>query len=199
MVAGFRYEQVTGSGATSPPFLSIVTRCYKRPSFLENNQASLRAQTVTNYEQLLIIDDIGRGIHAANMALADAYPAGDYVLVLDDDDVITDPEMIETLQWYTEQEGRPGLVFFKADHDHLGILPDGLVWGRRPIHGRVGSCDFISRRDIWEKYIAAFGAPHSGDYTYLKTVWLTERPCVAWLDRQMTAVQRISNGRAEGD
>jgi glycosyltransferase involved in cell wall biosynthesis len=153
-------------------------------------------QTVTDYEQILIIDEVGNGLHAANMALADAYPSGDYVLILDDDDYLTDTEAVETLKWYTEQEGRPDLVFFKADHDHLGVLPDRFVWGKKPIHGRVGSCDFITRRDVWERRITAFGSPHSGDYSFLKTVWL-DNPCVAWLDRQMAAVQRISNGRAE--
>jgi glycosyltransferase involved in cell wall biosynthesis len=191
-----KQEQVTGAGATSPPFLSVVTRCYKRPSFLEKNQASLEMQTMTNYEQILIIDEEGRGLHAANMSLADAYPSGEYVLVLDDDDVLVDPAALEMLQCFVEQEQRPGLIFFKADHGPLGTLPDSIVWGKRPIHGRVGSCDFISRRDIWEKHIPAFGAPSGGDYAYLFSVW-QDGPCVAWLDKKLAAVQRISNGRAE--
>lgn len=190
------YKQEMGAGASSPPFLSVVTRCYRRPALLENNQASLRAQTVSDYEQILIIDEVGRGVHAANMALANAYPTGEYVLCLDDDDRLIDPEAIATLKCFVESKGRPSLVFFKADHAALGTLPDPIVWQKRPIHGYVGSCDFISRRDVWERHIVSFGTPASGDYHYLKSVWL-ENPCVAWLDRKLAGVQRISKGRPE--
>lgn len=191
-----RYEKVMGEGVTSPPFLTVVTRCYKRPEFLKNNLESLKMQTVQNYEQILIIDEVGQGVYAANKSLANARPMGQYVMVLDDDDLLTDHEAIETLLWYVEQEQNPELVFFKADHDWLGVLPSRSVWGRRPVHGHVGSCDFISRRDIWEQHITAFGAPHSGDYSYLQSIW-NDAPCVAWLDRKIAAVQRISGGKPQ--
>lgn len=190
-----RIERELGVDASPTPFLTVVTRCYQRPTFLEANVQSLREQTDADYEHVLIVDETGVGLHKANQAVATVEPRGEYVLILDDDDKLTEPEAIALLKEAVTPDD-PALLFFKADHDKLGVLPDGVVWGKRPIHGRVGSCDFITRRDVWERHIAAFGAPHSGDYHYLKSVW-SDAPSVAWLDRQLAAVQRISNGRPE--
>ncbi len=176
------------------PFLSVVTRCYKRPVMLANNVASLRGQTDQDYEQLLIVDEVGRGVGWANQALATAEPAGDYVMALDDDDKLADYRAIELLKVATE--GEPELVIFKADHARLGILPRAVVWGKRPIRGSIGGCDFISRRDVWEKHIAAFGTMACGDYRYLRSVWQDD-PKVFWLDKLLASVQRISRGQPE--
>jgi glycosyltransferase involved in cell wall biosynthesis len=172
-------------------FLSVVTRCYKRPDMLARNVASLEEQAEPDYEQLFIVDDIGRGVGWANQALSTAEPAGDYVMVLDDDDMLTDYRAIELLKLATVDE--PPLVIFKADHARLGILPWPTVWGKRPIRGGIGSCDFISRRDVWEKHINAFGTLACGDYRYLQSVW-QDKPDVVWLDEQLAGVQRISRG-----
>lgn len=176
------------------PFLSIVTRCYQRPTMLEANRESVCAQTDPDFEHILIIDREGAGLHAANQALASAMPAGEYVLILDDDDVLSDPEAIEVLKQAAADE--PALVIFRADHDILGVLPKSAVWGRRPVRGGIGSCDFITRRDWWENYIGAFGVPKCGDFVFLNTMWQAD-PSVVWLDRQLAAVQRISHGRPE--
>lgn len=162
---------------------------------LKANVQSLAAQTDPDYEQIFIIDERGEGLHAANKALALAEPEGKYVLILDDDDMLTDPQAIEALKEATV--GDPALCFFKADHtDFLGVLPNSMVWGKRPIHGHVGSCDFITRRDWWARFIHFFGQPNSGDYAYLKAMW-DQAPPTVWLDRQLAAVQRISWGQPE--
>ena len=175
-------------------FLSVVTRCYKRPLLLRANQHSLRQQTDPDYEQLFIVDDVGRGLPWANRALQTATPSGDYVLVLDDDDMLADPEAIEVLKEATADN--PELVIFKTDHAKLGVLPNDLIWGKRPLLGLIGSCSFISRRDVWEQHIHNFGKDAAGDFAYLKAVWFN-RPNVVWLDRQLAAVQRISHGAPE--
>lgn len=185
-----------GANALWPPFLTVVTRCYQRPTYLENNVASVAQQTDPDYEHIFIVDEVGEGLHAANKALAMAQPAGEYVMVLDDDDLLSSPEAIATLKVSVRDHGRPGLLFFKADHGEYGILPSPLVWRRRPVLGHVGSCDFISRADVWETYIPWFGTMQEGDFNYLINVW-KDAPAVGWLDRQLAAVQRISNGRPE--
>ena len=175
-------------------FLSVVTRCYKRPDMLAKNKASLRGQTDQDFEQLFIVDEVGRGIGWANQSLATAAPAGDYVMVLDDDDLLTDYRAIELLKVAATDE--PELVIFKAHHGPLGVLPSATVWEKRPIRGNIGGCDFISRRDVWEKHITAFGTMACGDYHYLRSLWQDE-PEVVWLNEQLAAVQQIGKGRPE--
>lgn len=176
------------------PFLSVITRCYKRPEMLRNNTASLDAQTDQDFQQIFLYDHIGRGVGWANKSLESAQPAGDYVMVLDDDDMLINAHAIELLKAAARHE--PALVIFKAHHGRLGVLPRPTVWGKRPIRGSIGSCDFISRRDVWSKHIAAFGAERCGDYYYLKSVW-QDKPEVVWLNEQLASVQRISQGQPE--
>ena len=174
------------------PFLSVITRCYKRPLMLAANKHSLAAQNDPDYEQLFIVDDVGRGVGWANRALRTAEPTGDYVMVLDDDDLLSDHNAIVEMKEAAAE--RPDLVIFKCHHGPLGVLPDSLVWERRPLKGHIGSCSFISRLDIWQDNIHRFGVDEGGDYAYLHALWAI-RPRVVWLDRQLAAVQRISKGQ----
>jgi glycosyltransferase involved in cell wall biosynthesis len=182
-------------------FLTVVTRCYKRPVMLANNVASLEAQTDPDYEHLFIVDDEGQGIGWANRALGMVEPAGDYVLVLDDDDMLISDRAIELMKDAAikiQRTGRPtieppDLLIFKAEHGDLGTLPSKAIWGKRPLKGHIGSCDFISRRDVWEKHIHRFGVDEGGDYAYLHAVWM-DTPDVRWLDEVLASVQRISHG-----
>jgi glycosyltransferase involved in cell wall biosynthesis len=183
-----------GRDAGPRPFLTVVTRCYRRPKLLDRNLESLAMQSCQDYQHLFIIDHVGEGVGAANKALSLANPAGEYVLVLDDDDLFTDPDAIAMLKEYAVTE--PDLIVFKADHGELGILPSARVWHRRPRPGEIGSCDFVTRCDWWQRHIAAFGAPEQGDYAFLMSMW-ADAPAVTWLDHQLTAVQRISRGKPE--
>ena len=175
-------------------FLSVVTRCYKRPGMLNANQQSLARQTSQDFEQILLVDDVGLGLHAANKRLAEANPKGDYVLILDDDDLLIDDRAIEKLA--EAAADRPDLVIFKADHGPLGILPSPYVFIRKePVLNRIGSCDFITRRDVWQEHIHRFGTPQRGDYHFLASVW-ADGPDVVWLEDEVLArVQRISGGQ----
>lgn len=173
-------------------FLTVVTRCYKRPEMLANNKKSLANQTSQDYKQVFLVDRIGRGVGAANRALKTAPIVGEYVLVLDDDDMLIHDRAIELLKQAAADS--PALVIFKADHDYMGILPDDLVWERRPLRGHIGSCSFITRRDVWERHIHRYGIDEAGDYAFLHSVWM-DRPRVVWLDEVFAGVQRISKGR----
>lgn len=178
-------------------FLSIITRCHpKRPTMLAFNQLSLDYQTDHDFEQLLIKDDSqdGRGVGWANGQLQHAEPAGEYVLILDDDDRFIDNAAVEKLKAATID--RPDIVIFKADHAKLGILPSPAMWGKRPVGGHIGSCDFITRVDVWREHIAAFDMPECGDYAFLKALWSNDIH-VVWLDEKLAEVQRISKGAAE--
>jgi cellulose synthase/poly-beta-1,6-N-acetylglucosamine synthase-like glycosyltransferase len=163
-------------------FLTVVTRCYKRPVMLETDM---------DYEQLFITDEEGKGIGWANRSLVMVEPVGDYVMVLDDDDMLSNDQAIELLKEAAIDQ--PELIIFRATHNGLGTLPSNAIWGKRPLKGHIGSCDFISRRDVWEKYIHCFGVDEGGDYAYLHAVWM-DRPRVYWLDEVLASVQRISHG-----
>ena len=168
------------------PFLSIVTRCYKRPESLKANVASVANQTDQDYEHLFIVDDVGRGMEWANRALATATPAGDYVLVLDDDDILSEPRAIEYLK--EAAVDKPDVIIFRGDFGEvLGILPDAVVWGNRPIKGHIGSAAFATSRDVWEKHVTSYGAKEGGDYEYLKALW-QDKPAVVWLDKLITTL-----------
>jgi hypothetical protein len=70
-------------------FLEVLTRCYRRPGLLAANQASLRAQTCADWTQTLLVDEEGRGIawSYVNMAGYAPHLVGEYVWILDDDDL----------------------------------------------------------------------------------------------------------------
>lgn len=189
-----RIERELGAAAGSPPFLSVVTRCYERPEALANNVASLESQDDPDYEHIFLIDEEGVGLEEANRALAQVTPAGTYVLILDDDDMLADDGAIAALKQAAATQS--DVIVFRAEHAHLGILPDRTVWERRPVKCHIGSCDFITRRDWWEAHIHAFGAPECGDYRFLAAIW-DDGPNVTWLDRVLAAVQRISEGEPE--
>lgn len=193
MSSELRFER-RGAGPGTRPFLTVMTRCYRRERMLARNVASLEAQTVADYEQVLLVDEVGRGLHLANMALAEPEPRGDYVLVLDDDDMLVDDEAIAALK--EAAADLPDLIVFRAEHAHLGTLPRPTVWGKGPVLGHIGSCDFITRVDWWERHIDTFGAPKCGDFRFLESMW-KEGPRVVWLDRVLAAVQRISGGQPE--
>lgn len=197
-LTALRIEQRLGqdAGRCRAPFLSVVTRCYRRPNMLAKNVASLDGQSDADFEQIFLIDEQGVGVYGANAALARAQPRGEYVLILDDDDMLGDTEAIAVLRQAVTENNRPQLVIFRARHDRLGLLPSPRSWGKGPQLGHIGSCDFIAERALWQRHIAAFGVPAAGDYAFARSMW-REGPDVVWLDRELAAVQRISRGAPE--
>jgi glycosyltransferase involved in cell wall biosynthesis len=178
------------------PFLSVVTRCHRRPAALYNNIASLARQTNTDYQHLFIVDDDGMGIEWANRQLGEhAFRCdGDYVMVLDDDDMMTADHAIDTLIAVTHDD--PQMVVFKCDHGEAGggILPDAQVWQRDPVQGRIGMCSWIVHRDVWLNHAPDWKESTEGDYHWLMSVW-DRTPRKTWLDLVLTKCQ---NGRSYG-
>lgn len=166
------------------PFLSIVTRhMVSRPAWYAEHCASLDNQTCQDYEHVVITDEVGRGLQWANGQLyehRDA-PQGEYVLILDDDDQLADPGAVATLK--AAVSGADVLVF-KGEHGpRLGTLPTSLVWGKEPVFGHISAQDFIVRREVWRRHIAAFARPIAGDYSFLTALWEHGGYSVQWLDR----------------
>ena len=185
-------------------FLSIVTRhMLSRPALYERHLQSLLAQTDRNFEQVLIVDETGNGLRWANeqFAVHAGRVTGDYVLLLDDDDVLAEPDAVAALRAAvrvtTLQETAPDIVMFRCDcGPGVGILPDGVAWQKRPVLGHVGGSCFIVRNEVWQRHIGMFAQPSGGDYHFLEALWRDEY-AKTWLDRVLVRVQQTGQGRPE--
>ena len=176
-------------------FLTVVTRCYRRPSALRANVASLDEQTCDDWEQLLIHDEVGRGIPWANRQMARYIDQidGDYVLMLDDDDRLTRPDAVEVLKRVTHST--PDIIIFRGLHGHHGILPTDEVWGNKPKGTQISGQDFITRADVWKAHVGAMDG-RMGDYAFLQSLW-PNAESVVWLDELLVEQQSIGGGNPE--
>jgi len=176
--------------------LEIITRCYKRPTMLAANQASLVRQTDPDWRQTLLVDNAGVGVAAANARLATVEPTGRYVWVLDDDDLCIHDDLVRDVR-RIEAAHNPDVIFVRFDHAWLGILPRREFWRTRPERGNIGGSSVIVRRDLWmqcrERW--ATGAYYS-DYDFVIACHDAAHT-LYWHDVVMGKVQRISQGEPE--
>jgi hypothetical protein len=183
------------TAVVASPFLTVVTRHMPaRAALLEANVASLACQSDTDYEQLIITDHEGRGTGWANTNLrnyADA-PSGQYVLVLDDDDLLACPDAIAQLR--QAARSRPGVIMARMNHGLLGVLPDAAHWVKEPVRGRIGVSAAICRRDVWQGAAQQFANCYDGDFPFILAAYYSGRG-VVWLDRVLTRVQQIGRGK----
>lgn len=178
--------------------LEVVTRCYRRPKMLAVNAASLDAQMCPDWAQTLLKDSKGIGVAAANAQLAQFDPYGEYVLVLDDDDMLVDRRLVLDLQRIVTTCGYPPAVIVRMDHGPLGVLPDAAHWLEEPVQGRIGASAIITRRDVWMKHRAAWASGrYESDFDFIHSVWAEHQDHIVWHDVVASKVQRISRGEAD--
>jgi hypothetical protein len=81
-------------------FLQVLTRCWRRPDLLAANIAGLEAQTDPDWEQTCLVDTQGRGIGWSyeNLAAHASLLRGEYIWILDDDDLCIRPTLVEELK-----------------------------------------------------------------------------------------------------
>lgn len=180
------------------PFLSVITRCYKRPNMLQRNKDSLDRQTCQDWHQVFIVDDIGRGVGWAN---AQFYTyreeaVGKYVLMLDDDDELISDSAVEILKKASRFD--PAIIVFKGEHGVFGVLPTDEVWEKVPKVRNISGQDFVVRTDLWKKHIHRFDASIEGDIQFLDSLFRDlEGESVVWLDELLVRQQWNGQGRAE--
>jgi GT2 family glycosyltransferase len=162
---------------------------------LQINKASLCMQSCQDFEQLLMIDGQGGGWkHAAEM-LADLAQdaAGDYVLILDDDDILLNADGVRLMK--EAAQSQPAAVIFKGWHADLGILPNDNTWMRRPRLAQIGSFDFITRREVFCELVdTAVTNGYNNDFGIIDGVFERCLP-VTWLNVLMCAAMRRSRGK----
>lgn len=176
-------------------FLSVVTRCYKRPKMLARNKASLEAQTCQDYEHVFLVDEVGVGIAEANRRLTEAQVSGEYVYVLDDDDEISDPNFINDLQAIARQHA-PDVIMVRSENGELGILP--AVWNKRLIKDHVDMLNFVVKADVFRQHAHAFAnGSIGGDFTFINDVFEHGIYRVHWHDKVVARIQKRSHGEPE--
>lgn len=179
------------------PLLEVLTRVNDRPTMLAANQASLQAQTDADWLQTLLVDDIGRGVGWSYDNLAAYAPnlVGQWVWILDDDDLCICPTLVAQLRAITRNMKQPDVVFVRMDHGPLGVLPEPKFWGRFPVQGHIGVSAYIVRRDVWRAHAHAMTPGcYTSDYRFIAAIW-ESAPRVVWHDCIASRVQRISHGR----
>jgi glycosyltransferase involved in cell wall biosynthesis len=194
----------TKKSYSSDPFLSIITRVYKRPQGLAENLLSIDSLTDKDIEQIFITDTIGIGLLRANQSFSDketrALVTGKYVFLLDDDDKIINPEMTTELKAVADQHN-PDVIFFrmiiKINQIPGNLYPtDELCWGKKPIIARIGGSCFVVKREIYEKFIHKFGVARCGDFAFIDAVW-ESGASVYWHDVIMCETGKVSRGKPE--
>lgn len=177
-----------------PPLLEIITRTNNRPDLLSRNVASVRRLGPRALHT--IIDGAGRGMTWAQETLCHNAPnlTGDYVMVLDDDDEIIAPNLLDELAAVVGVSS-PDVVMVQMDHGQpLGIMPRGEHWGVRPQLGHVGASAFIVRRQAFQRHAAAYvPGEYNSDFNFINAVF-DAAPAVAWLELVASRVNRRSFG-----
>jgi len=185
------------------PFLTVVTRCYKRPNSLKINVKSLKTQTDADYEQVFIVDKVGHGLASADQAL-NKYKdinCGDYIMVLDDDDMITDPQFIEKLK-VIKDAFSPDVIIWRGtfSSNTKTLPPKNAWWGVRPVKTQIGSFNYCMSYKLYHKYINVCKTGLTGDYDFINRVYHSEdKPVIKWIDEIFVSCQESSNGMAEAN
>lgn len=187
-------------------FLEVITRTCNRPKLLAKNQASLARQTDPDFRQTILVDDVGRGIGWAQAQLADyAHQlTGEYIWLLDDDDMCIRDTLVEELKAIVgfKERGHDtscpykyDVVMIRMDHRERGVLPDEDAWGRFVFQNRVGCSAYVVRREVWQKHAAAFrSARYQSDFDFIESVFLDPDVTVYWHKVVASRVQSIGMG-----
>lgn len=176
--------------------LEVVTRHLPgRPTYLRANMYSVRAMGET-VRQTILPDDVGRGVGWANTQMREFDPVGDYVWMLDDDDMATCPNLSECVEQLAARFD-PDLIMLRMDHGFpFGVLPSRDDFGQRlPDEGGIGVSAFITKRAHWLRNRACWGDRYAGDYDFIKRAFETA-DVICWHDCIASRCQHGQNNGA---
>ena len=185
------------------PFLSIVTRTYNRPEALQQCKRSIAGQADQDLEHLVLRDTVGVGVAEAQRLLLNADPRSEYVMILDDDNLLASPWFVSDLKACSAAYD-PDVIVFKMNNAEFGILPDAYAWQQKPVHGHVDGQNVAVKLHVWDKCIWSIatdgeggGPVYHSDFIYIQEVWAyTQR--IHWMDKIQVVVSRVSRGVMEG-
>ena len=193
--------------AGSPPFLSIVTRSYKRPNYLKKCLQSVFEQHDPDFQHIVLFDDVGVGSAKSNQALSESllYVTGEYVLIVDDDDIIEDRDFIRFMKMRVISNQKVLGVIMQARVPGHIIPTDNQINSHILRESFVSSSCFCLRQDIFNRFIQFFSvqAPgvssdrHGGDFSMIDMV---SKSCeLEWHHRVVVHTPRWNFGQPESD
>lgn len=167
--------------------LEVVTRTFlQRPNLLARNLESLTLQTDSDWSRTLVVDAQARGCAWACANLATVEAVGDYVWVLDDDDLCCRNTLVAELRSILDQETlAPDVIMVRAYHGKFGTLPSDATWLREPVCGKVGTSCYIIRRDVWNATHHLWREVYEADFWYIYDLW--HMPGLRWYWHDHTA------------
>lgn len=192
-------------------FLEVLTRCANRPVMLAANYGSLCQQTVDDWDQTYLVDPLPpprnaddaqykQGILASHERLADyaVELEGEYVWVLDDDDMVTRETLVDELKQIA-RKASPDVIMLRMDCGPRGVQPDDGQWGRLPlVEGHVACSSYVVQRSLWQEHADAWrSGRYAADYDFISSVLSEPDVTVVWHDVIASRVQRVSLGRPE--
>lgn len=193
----YKYDKIKLS---EDPFLSIVTRVYKRPVGIRKNKESIDALSDKSLEQIFIHDEVGFGMFEANKSFSNVKNMidGKYVLLLDDDDFIVNKNMIEDLKKIAKEKN-PDVIFFRMtikngmNNNHY---PTEHCWNNKPLIAHIGGTCFVVKKEIYNEFIHNFAHERCGDFHFINSVF-NSGASVFWLDKLMCETGKVSRGAKE--
>lgn len=178
------------------PLLTIITRHWNTPeraAMLAVNRRSVAEQTCQDFEQILVLDREGRGKRAAAAALNNLAEriTGEYVYILDDDDMLIRPRFVEELRQIIEVHA-PDVVIARCDHGPLGVKPSDAYWQQPPAVGQIGTPSFVVQRDLYLQFAHSFAEPEQrvGDGLFISRVY-DSGVLVYWFNEVVAKTQQI--------
>jgi hypothetical protein len=181
-------------------FLEVITRTFgQRPRRLADNLESLKQQTDRDWMRTLIVDDERRGVAWAVGNLRTVEATGDYVWVLDDDDICSWPQLVDDLKRTAEEADWPDVIMVRALHERYGLLPSDDHWEQPPVLGNIGTSCYVVRREVWNAHRAAWVERYDGDFYFVEHLW--QQPGLRWYWLNVIAAYypQQSIGAAESD
>lgn len=186
------------------PFLTIVTRCHRRPELLAGNIASVNAQTDKDIEHVLIPDFSGKGIpHANKLLYRDRHRVrGEYVYILDDDNELVDRKLVARLKRAADVNDQPHVFVVRGlrPTGEIKVFPDSDAWASRKLVKKTTNAHcYVVRGDVWKKHIKSFGYPAtlSGAWKFPKALIREGGYRFVWLD--IRAGRSVQLGRGNFD
>jgi hypothetical protein len=165
-------------------FLSIVTRCCRRPNALTANIGSVQTQDCDDWEQLLLVDHTG--VHDEDPIIwantqFERYrdlPQGDYVYILDDDRWLLYDDVISALRRRASCDADVLLV--KAREIQLDnvryIYPLPDIWemdwegGHRPDKWSGVGANVVVKRGVWREHVHYYQHAPGGDWHFINSL-----------------------------
>lgn len=184
------------------PFVSFITRKYKRPNGLRKNVASLMAQKGdVGFEQITIEDPVGYGLHAANasFSLVRHMIRGKWVHLLDDDDFLVNPNFVKRIKEIDEKHS-PDVIVFRMiikTGSWDNYYPSPVCWEqKKPILAHIGGSCFVIRDKLFRKFISHFNQPRCGDFYFINALYQSGAKFY-WHDELMAETGKVGKGQPE--